>query len=681
MAATDARLLALRDVLPGRVLRGTQGASYYVRERLGEGGQGWVFAANWNEPDGYRVVVKVLRPDVISVEALSRFEREASVLRLLGQAARPNPYVVRYFDHAKDSIASPGGGEPIGISFTVIECVSGPTLEQTLLDQRGAPLLLERTRRIGGHISLALTDVHAHNVVHRDLKPSNVLLATEGGMETAKVTDFGLVKATALGFGRTVALAGATLGYAPPEQFERGNDRVTARTDVFSYAAMLYEMLTGAPAFPWSDGENPLVIVTRLLNGPRPILSKTRGALPPELVARPDLVEKLDGIFARATAAEPGDRPASVAELWGSIEKVLRAALEKPSAPPPAARPPAAPTPPPLTAVAPDRSARSPESLPVDRTARESAPPPNESHVRITSPANWYWRVRTPPLGPGKVSGAIVDPSAERAFVSGSGGFLSWQAQGWSWATPPPAEPGSVRGLIWLRQGELLAFGTRGFVARIQPGAGIDVWGAPDREVTFHAAHVDNGGTVTLVGDRPARTPAGSVGVVAQFSRGRLAMLAETPTCSGLRGVAQLTSGALIACGTWGSLVRVEAGTAQLVGAICAGHLLAIAALPDGGAVTVGAGGHALSLSPKLAPQLEAVQTTRDLLSLAVDSHGVAWAGSAQARLLRRSGGSWVRMSGELGLGSSVVALGVGPHSIRAVCDDGAVIEGAVVSG
>jgi hypothetical protein len=127
--------------------------------------------------------------------------------------------------------------------------------------------------------------------------------------------------------------------------------------------------------------------------------------------------------------------------------------------------------------------------------------------------------------------------------------------------------------------------------------------------------------------------------------------------------------------------VRLELGVAQLAGAICAGHLLAIAALPDGGAVTVGAGGHALSLSPTLAPQLEAVQTTRDLLTLAVDPNGVAWAGSAQARLMRRARGSWVRMSGELGLTSSVVALWAGPRAVRAVCDDGSVIEGAVVAG
>jgi serine/threonine-protein kinase len=682
MAATDARLLALRDVLPGRVLRGTQGASYYLRERLGEGGQGWVFAANWNEPDGYRVVVKVLRPDVVNAEALARFEREASALRLLGQAARPNPYVVRYFDHAKDSIAPPGGGEPTEISFTVIECVSGPTLEQTLAAQRGAALPLERTRRIAGHIALALADVHAHNIVHRDLKPSNVLLATEGGVETAKVTDFGLVKATALGFGRTVALAGATLGYAPPEQFERGNDRVSARTDVFSYAAMLYEMLTGTLAFPWSEGENPLVIVTRLLNGPRPSLTRTRGVLAPELVARPDLVEKLDALVAKATAAEPGDRPATVAEFWGAMERLLRAALEKPSAPPPPMRV-AAPTPPPLTAVPPSLSSRS-QGLEIEREriARESgAPPPEESRVRIASPASWYWRVRTQPLGPGKVSAAAVDVATGQAFVSGPGGFLAWHSQGWSWVTPAPTDPGAVRGMVWLRPGEVLAFGARGYIARIQPGAGIDIWAVPHRDVTFHAAYVDASGTVTLVGDRPARTPTGSIGVVAQFARGQMSMLTEVHACSGLRGVAQLASGAIIACGTGGSLVRLEASTTMLVGAICAGHLLAIAPLPDGGAVTVGAGGHALSLTPRLAPQLEAVQTTRDLLSLAVDQSGVAWAGSAQARLLRRSGGSWVRMSGELGLVSSVVALGVGPHSVKAVCDDGAVIEGAVVSG
>ena len=85
--------------------------------------------------------------------------------------------------------------------------------------------------------------------------------------------------------------------------------------------------------------------------------------------------------------------------------------------------------------------------------------------------------------------------------------------------------------------------------------------------------------------------------------------------------------------------------------------------------------------SARLEPQLEAVQTTRDLFALAVDPNGVAWGGSAQARLLRRSGGSWVRMTGELGLGSSIVAVWAAAQAVRAICEDGAVIEGVVIPG
>ncbi len=219
------------------------------------------------------------------------------------------------------------------LPFTVIEYVRGPTLEHILARTPGVGMPLDRTRRIARQIVLALDDVHAHKVVHRDLKPSNVLLATEGGVEVAKVTDFGLVKLVDIGLGRTTALAGATLGYAPPEQFEQGNRRVSQRTDVFSFAALLYEMLTGAKAFPHGDRENPLVVVTRLLNGPRPSLLSTRGSLPRELVMRPDLVERLDALIVRATAAEPGERHGSMGEFWRAVDPWLRAAYE-PASPP-----------------------------------------------------------------------------------------------------------------------------------------------------------------------------------------------------------------------------------------------------------------------------------------------------------------------------------------------------------
>jgi hypothetical protein len=243
-----------------------------------------------------------------------------------------------------------------------------------------------------------------------------------------------------------------------------------------------------------------------------------------------------------------------------------------------------------------------------------------------------------------------------------------------------------VRGLAWLARGELVAYGTGGLAVRFVPGERSEDWVFPDREVTFRDASVDaSNGTVTLVGERVLRRQGGggmgTVGVVVQFSRGKLTLLSDVAPCGPLRGVTRLRSGEVVCCGDGGSIVLFDNGVARHVGSVCAGNLHAIAALPDGGAVTVGAGGHALSLSAKLRAQLEAVQTTRDLLSLTLDSSGVAWAGSAQARLLRRTRASWVRMTAELGLSSSVVALWAAPHAARAICDDGAVIEGNVTHG
>ncbi|MEO8876295.1 MAG: serine/threonine-protein kinase, partial [Polyangiaceae bacterium] len=270
MLTDDKRLLALRDKLSGMVLQGSNNVQFHLRDRIGEGGQGWVFTANWDEPGGFVVIVKVLRPDAVSNDALRRFQREAEVLRMLSTRGAPNPYIVRFFDHAIAKMPSPIDGEPLVLPFTVLEYVNGPTLEQVLDTTRGRGLAVERVRRILKQVSQALELVHGQKVVHRDLKPSNILMASEAGAEVAKVTDFGLVKLVEMNLQRTTTLAGASLGYAPPEQYEQGNERVTVRTDVFSLAAIAYELLSGKFAFPFRDGENPLLIVTRIMNGPRP---------------------------------------------------------------------------------------------------------------------------------------------------------------------------------------------------------------------------------------------------------------------------------------------------------------------------------------------------------------------------------------------------------------------------
>jgi serine/threonine-protein kinase len=673
MHPVDPRIHALRDTLTGQVLRGTGNAQYHLRERIGEGGQGWVFKAAWDEPGGFAVIVKVLRPDSVTREALSRFQREAEVLRMLAQQQRPNPHIVRFFDHASAAIVPRGYSETITLPFTVLEYVHGPTLEQVLARSRGQGLPVERVRRLLRHVVLALEGVHAQKVVHRDLKPSNILLAQEQGTEIAKVTDFGLVKLVDMNLQKTTALAGASLGYAPPEQYEQGNQRVSPRTDVFSTAAIAFEMLAGRAAFPYKEGENPLLIVTRILNGPRPSLAKNPGSLPAELQARPEIVERLDVEIARATSSDPQDRHESVTELWNALDPMFRALGDMRRSY----------TPSPISSAPSFSQVSSREPSPVAASgpvsAREAMSKPPES--LSGNPSAWRWQLRARPIRPGAVRAATFVHGGEVAVAVGASGVARWDAKGWT-IVPSALDPGQVRGVSTLG-GELLLFGERALVVRMAPSGAHQIWPVPDQDVTFLGAHCDEGGMVTLVGERPSRAVAArgvgvTTGTLAQMEAGRITLMSDAPQAVRLRAATRLRSGTLIACGDWGALVRLELGVAEHVGAVCGGHLTAIAATPEGGALTVGAGGHALSISPRLEAQLEAVQTTRDLLCLSIADDGAAWAGAVQARLLRRSNQSWVRMSGDVGVSASVVAIWAGMRAVRAICDDGSVIEGVL---
>ncbi len=703
----DPRLVPLRDSLVGRVLRGAGNTAYYLRECIGEGGQGWVFRANWDDPSGHVVIVKVLRPDVVATEALRRFQREAEVLRMLSTQGRPNPYIVRFYDHAIAQVPSPYGPDPLTLPFTVLEYVDGTTLEKVLTDQKkaGRGMQAERVRRLLRQICQALDVVHKQKVVHRDLKPSNILLTTEAGTEVAKVTDFGLVKLVDVNLQKTSALAGASLGYAPPEQYEQGNQRVSPRTDVFSLAAVVFEMLTAKPAFPFNDGENPLLIVTRILNGPRPSLMKVRNSLSPELEIATPVCETLDRELARALAADPSSRHESAIELWNALELPLRAALEEQKTAPRSqvspyeatARVSDSQNPPHNAAQAgsgvrvradgkdpPFVSAPSKPKMPVAQHVIDRVP-----EAQASNPAAWTWSMLTPPLANKSIRSVVFTATADAAIALSVSGLVRWERGTWIPVSLPSHVPrAALRGLRWMRDGSVLLFGEGGFVARHVLGGGTTIWRVPDPEITFLGALVEDNGTTTLVGERPYRggaarsVPGKTAGVVTQFNGDRVTVVGDAMSCARLHGVARMANGQLVACGDWGAIVRVEMGVVEFVSSICGGHLLAIAALPDGGAVTVGVGGHALSLGPKLDFQLEAVQTTRDLLSLTTSEDGQAWAGSAQARLVRRStlngANSWVRMSGDIGVQSSMISVAAGPRTVRAIGDDGTVVEGRI---
>jgi serine/threonine-protein kinase len=683
----DARLVPLRDSLVGRVLRGTGNVAYYLRECIGEGGQGWVFRANWDDPSGHVVIVKVLRPDVVATEALRRFQREAEVLRMLSTQGRPNPYIVRFYDHAIAQVPSPFGPDPLTLPFTVLEYVDGTTMEKVLGEQRriGRGMPAERVRRLVRQICQALDVVHKQKVVHRDLKPSNILIANEAGIEVAKVTDFGLVKLVDVNLQKTSALAGASLGYAPPEQYEQGNQRVSPRTDVFSLAAVIFEMLSAKPAFPFNDGENPLLIVTRILTGQRPSLLKLKSTLPAELELAPLLTEALDRELAKALSADPNARHASTMDLWEALEPPLRTASDTTSRTAP------------REAVS-GFEATAPRVDEVSTKGGTQPPAPTKNRVEVLAldrvaeahaaiPSAWRWVTLTPPLPTRSFRSVVFTPTADAAVALSSGGVVRWERGMWTPVLLPSHVPhATLRGLRWLRDGSVLLFGEGGFVARHVLGGATAIWRVPDPEITFLGALVEENGTTTLVGERPYRgtaprtVPGKTVGVVTQFNGDRVTVVGDAVNCTRLNGVARMIDGQLVACGDWGSLVRVELGVVELVASICGGHLLAISPMPDGGAVTVGVGGHALSIGPRLDAQLEAVQTTRDLLCLTTSDDGQAWAGSAQARLVRRStlngAGNWLRMNGDFGVSASMVCVAAGPRIVRAIGDDGTVVEG-----
>ena len=670
--ASDPRLVPLRDSLAGLVLTGTGGTTYHLRECIGEGGQGWVFRANWDDPSGHVVIVKVLRPDVVGAEVLLRFEREAEVLRMLSTQGRPNPYIVRFYDHAVAHVPSPFGPEPMTLPFTVLEYVNGTTLEKVLEDSMGRGLPAPRVRRLLRQISQALEVVHAQKVVHRDLKPSNILLATEAGVEIAKVTDFGLVKLVDMNLQRTTALAGASLGYAPPEQYEQGNERVSERTDVFSLAAVAFEMLTGKRAFPFREGENPILIVTRILTGPRPSLAKHKATLAPELESQPALVALLEKELTRALAADPSARHESALEFWSAIEPALRGDPEENASVPPAKE---------LVASR-ETTARAGSGTQAGVTPRPAVHASRPPEARAADPRSWNWSTLTMPIGPRSMRAVVWNHAGDAAIAIGASSLFTWEGGAWRPVQlPRGVQAGAVRGMRLLADGSALVFGEKALVARFVLGGHAQVWPVPDPEIIFLGALAEENGITTLVGERPYRgsaraVPGATAGVVAQFHGDRLTVVGDASNSARLHAVARLASGPLVSCGDWGAIVRIEMGVVEQVGAICNGHLLAIVPLADGGALTVGVGGHALSLTPQLDAQLEAVQTTRDLLCLATSIDGQSWAGSASARLVRRSNGGWVRMTPDLAMSSSMIAMWAGTDVVRTVGDDGVVVEG-----
>src|SRR5690348_8817024 len=274
-------------------LRETLADRYAVERELGRGGMATVFLAQ-DLKHHRSVAIKVLHADLTAALGAERFLREIEIAARL-----QHPHILPLYD----------SGAAAGFLYYVMPYVEGESLRDRLTREKQLPQ--EDALRIATEVAGALAYAHSRGVVHRDIKPENIMLS--GG--TAVVADFGIARAVnAAGDAGQITQTGTIIGtpaYMSPEQ-GTGSDDIDGRSDEYSLACVVYEMLVGEPPF---TGPSAQAVLAR----------HSLDMVSPPSIVRATIPDAVEEAILRALSKLPADRYATTALFAEALNRPSRA--------------------------------------------------------------------------------------------------------------------------------------------------------------------------------------------------------------------------------------------------------------------------------------------------------------------------------------------------------------------
>jgi eukaryotic-like serine/threonine-protein kinase len=613
---------------------------------LGEGGMGVAFYAIREAPEGDTpVVLKVVKPEIVGTAgptAMLMVQKEAIALGRLNERVPPTPFVVRFVDTGTVVVRALRGTE---LPWIALEYVHGGT-EGTTLEHRVAYSVRNtgfafdpvRTAHAIECIAEGLTAIHDVAVVHRDLTPGNVLCCGFGSTEVLKIADFGIARPTGIAATFGGVLLG-TPGYAAPEQSFASEGDVGPSTDVFSFACVVYFVLTGEQYFNTPNFAQALLMAREIER--RSIIDAR--SLSPELRENPAACRSIDQLLAHATVANPAERPRSARVLASSLLGALRSTTGP-------------------------RSQRASERL-----VQSVATQPFMGKL-----SSFDWIVRHPPGDDRLVRSVAWDGDGHCLAVT-TDGLHFWNGTKWLRARTGGFERGqNLHTVSLVRPGQWLVGGENGFLAVLGSDDGRRVIRGPT-DVSFTHASGDPDELAVVVGERPGAPP-----LLFSVAAGRFFRPAALDAARTVASIARVDDSRWLIAGrtTLGSGFAAVYSALDFDGSFlpvpptdalttCAGHL-------DRG-FGLAAGRQGVTLRYEGRPgSASTVEGGPDLACSAMDVQGRAWVGAA-GRLWSQGTGPqepWISSWQDATWTTPFVSLHADIGLIVAVTVDGAVVEG-----